>query len=81
MHFRNIPWYKIEFIRSINIYNYYKYGALVSLSHTKTYYTGMNIIWHVTIVYFNGAKSSVEFKNNEYTPFEDLKYFLQNILP
>lgn len=48
--------------------------------HTKTYYTRMNINWHITYVYFNDANPSIEFKFNEYTPLVDLKYILHNLL-
>lgn len=60
-----------DIISKVHIfYNYYKYGPL---SHTKTHYTIININWHVTYVYFNGVKPSIEFKFNEYTPLANLK--------
>lgn len=64
---------------SIFVCNYYKYGLLSHVSY-KTHYTRMNINLHVTYVYFNGAKSSIEFKFNDYNIFIDMKYILQNLL-
>lgn len=47
----------------------------------KPHFTIMNINWHIANVYFNGVKSSIEFKFNEYTPLADPKYILENLLP
>lgn len=46
---------------------------------SKSHYT-INIIWHVTYVYFNSVKTLIEFKLNEYTPLIDLKFIFENLL-
>lgn len=73
MHLWNVPRYKIKFLRSIMTYNLYKYVAIIPCFFTRSHYTRMDIKWHVAYVNFNNAKSSIEFKFNEYTPLVDLK--------
>ena len=41
----------------------------------------LNIKWHVGVVHFTGATRSREFKFTVYTPIEDVREILQELVP